>query len=225
MPSPQVVHMLEHVLDDRLPLVPMSGTAFDHLLAGGWRVLGYCLLRHNFASWDGQLVGTIPLRICLDGFSMTKSQRRTLRRHADLRVTTGPITLTPEKERLCEMHAIRFRSGGYTSMEAFLTPDSARLPVPGLEFQVFEEDRLLACSYLHVGKQSVSATYCFFDPGETKRSLGHFTMLLEMAWAQRMGKRHYYHGYCHSLPSQFDYKRRFQQLERYDWAGRFWAPF
>lgn len=217
--------MLEDVFDDRQPLVPMSGAAFDRLMASGWRVLGYCLLRHNFASWDGELVSTIPLRICLDGFEMRKSQRRTLRRHDNLRVTTGPIVLTAEKERLFDLHALRFRSGGYTPMQAFLTPDSAHLPVPGLEFQVFEDDRLLACSYVHVGRQSVSATYCFFDPEETKRSLGHFTMLLEIAWAQRMGMRYYYHGYCHDKPSQFDYKQRFQQLERYDWASKRWAPF
>jgi arginine-tRNA-protein transferase len=222
MPSPQVSQILEDVLDERMPLLPLGGNAFDQLLAKGWRVLGYCMLRHNYTVWDGQLVRTIPLRIPLNAFVFSKSQRKTLRRHADLRVEHGPIELTPEKADLFERHSTRFRSGGYTSMQTFLTPDSATMPVPGLEFRVYNKDRLLACSYVHVGDDAISATYCFFDPEETKRSLGLFTMLAEMDWARRLGKRYYYHGYCHSTPSQFDYKLNFEPLEQYDWAADRW---
>jgi arginyl-tRNA--protein-N-Asp/Glu arginylyltransferase len=223
MPSPQVSHILEDVIDERLPLSPMGPRSFDQLLAKGWRVLGYCMLRHNYTVWDRELVRTIPLRIRLDAFAFSKSQRKVMRRHSDLRVDIAPLDITPEKEFLFDRHATRFRAGGPTPMMAFLTPDSARIPVPALEFQVFDGDRLLASSILHIGKDAVSATYCFFDPDEAHRSLGTFTMLLEIDYAKRFGKRFYYHGYCHNAPSQFDYKKRFRQLEAYDWDLGVWS--
>ncbi|HNM25566.1 MAG TPA: hypothetical protein PKL15_09060, partial [Saprospiraceae bacterium] len=83
----------------------------------------------------------------------------------------------------------------------------------------------LACSYVHLGDEAMSGTYCFFEPEASRqRSLGTFTMLLELLKAREMGKHFYYHGYCYDVPSQFDYKMNFHNLESMDWKTGIWHP-
>ena len=61
-------------------------------------------------------------------------------------------------------------------------------------------------------------------PEETQRSLGILTMLLEIDFALRSGKKFYYHGYAYEGNSFYDYKKRFSGLERYDWRGN-WKSY
>ena len=62
-----------------------------------------------------------------------------------------------------------------------------------------------------------------FDPDESRRSLGVYTILLAIERARSMGQRHYYPGYASREPSPYDYKKNFAGLEEYDWRGR-WLP-
>jgi arginine-tRNA-protein transferase len=82
----------------------------------------------------------------------------------------------------------------------------------------------LACSFFHLGEKSVSGTYCFFNPHTRRYSLGALTMLLEIAKAKELGKNFYYHGYVYDVPSQFDYKLNFNNLEALDWKTGKWSP-
>ena len=216
---------LEDIIDESIELQPMEPAQFDQYLVQGWRLLGYSVIRHNFAVCRGRICRTIPLRIRLDdAFSLSKSQRQLLRRNADLNVTCNPIRLNPEKEQLFRLHTERFRDRQPLSIYSFLHPEAHEMPVTGLELCVYEAGQLIACSYLHVGETAVSGTYCFFSPTHNRRSLGSFTMFLELQLAQQMGKTHYYHGYCYDVPSAFDYKMNFNNLESMDWNSGAWAP-
>ena len=46
----------------------------------------------------------------------------------------------------------------------------------------------------------------------------------EIAKAQELGKKYYYHGYVYDVPSQFDYKLNFNNLEAMDWKTGQWRP-
>lgn len=203
----------------------MEPAEFDACLQQGWRLLGSSVIRHNFAICRSRICRTIPLRIRLDqDFTFAKSQRRILRRNTGLNVRLAPIDLTPEKEALFNLHTTRFRDRQTLTLHSFLHPLAHSIPVSGLEYSVFDGSRLVACSYFHIGKSAMSGTYCFFDPGYDRLSLGSLTMLLELELAQRMGKQFYYHGYCYDVPSQFDYKLNFNQLEALDWKSGAWKP-
>ena len=216
---------LEDIIDESLELQPLEPAQFDQYLVQGWRLLGYSVIRHNFAVCRGRICRTIPLRIRLDdAFSLSKSQRLLLRRNADLQVSCAPIHLNPEKENLFRVHTERFRDRQPLSVYSFLHPQAYEMPVTGLEFSVYDGQRLVACSYLHVGENAISGTYCFFDPAYNRRSPGSFTMLLELQLARQMGKQYYYHGYCYDVPSQFDYKLNFNNLESLDWQTGAWLP-
>jgi arginine-tRNA-protein transferase len=169
---------------------------------------------------------TVPLRIRLNGFQFSKSQRRMLRRAAELDVTYGPIQLTETKVQLFSQHAMaRFDERRPESIASFLNHNSHREPVPGMEFSVCTRTGVpLGCSFFHVGEETVSGTYCFYNPDVRRHSFGALTMLLEIAKAQELGKKYYYHGYVYDVPSQFDYKLNFNNLEALDWKTSEWHP-
>ena len=60
-----------------------------------------------------------------------------------------------------------------------------------------------------------------FDPDESRRRLGIFTMLLELEFARTRALNHYYSGYATLESSCYDYKKGFSGLSFFDW-GQGW---
>jgi leucyl-tRNA---protein transferase len=202
----------------------MSGVEFDGMMEIGWRMLGSSFIRHNVTFWDDEICKTIPLRIDLQQFQLSKSQRKVLRKNGDLFIKMAIPQLTPEKHELFHKHTNRFSQNKPESLYNFLSDYCHVLPVPGAEFIVTENEKMIACSYSHLGENCLNSTYCYFDPEFQVRSLGLFTLLIEIIYALKMEKRYYYLGYCYNVPSQFDYKKGFNGLETMDWDTLAWNP-
>lgn len=191
----------------------------DSLWANGWRHFGTHFFRYNVGFLRNELRYVLPLRVDLARFRFSKSQRRNLRHNSDLLVVIRPIDLTPEAHKLFERHRTRFEYGAPDSIFTFLSSAPAISPCEAKEICVYEEDRLLAVSYFDVGSRSVSGVYAMFDPAVAHRGLGIFTMLKEIEYASAIGRRFYYQGYAYEGESFYDYKKRFQATEVFDWAG------
>lgn len=217
---------LEDIIDESIEMQQMPPAVFDNYMATGWRLLGHAVVRHNFSVCRGKMCRTTPLRIRLDGFEFSKSQRRMLRRVNEMNVRFGPIRLTQSKAQLFAIHAARrFDERRPESISSFLNINSHREPVTGMEFLISHRNGVpMACSFIHIGEEAVSGTYCFYNPDENGHSFGTYTMLLEIAKARELGKKYYYHGYVYDVPSQFDYKLNFHNLEALDWASGIWQP-
>ncbi len=216
--------VLENVIDERAEMVHLNPEGLDRILSEGWRLLGRRFVRHNFSTWRRQLCRTIPLRVRLAQFELSKSQRQTLRRNADLRVLSAPARFDAERERLFELHRERFHEKQATTLASFIHSESPHtFPTQGRELEVRLDNELIACSFFHLGLKSVSGTYCVFDPRHSRRSLGTLTMLLELLIAKEMGMEFYYHGYTHDIPSQFDYKLNVNGLEFMNWDTGEWS--
>jgi leucyl-tRNA---protein transferase len=202
--------------------VQMSGAEFDGMMEIGWRMLGSSFIRHNVTFWDDEICKTVPLRINLQKFQLSKSQRKVLRKNGDLDISLAVPKLTPEKHELFHKHTARFNQNKPESLYSFLSDYCHVLPVPGAEIVVSENENLIACSYSHVGENCLNSTYCYFDPAHQARSLGLLTLLVEIIYAIKMNKKYYYLGYCYNIPSQFDYKKKFNGLEVMDWETLKW---
>ena len=213
------------IIHDRRPLETLAPEVFDRYMEKGWRILGYSILRHSAVLYQDEVVLTIPLRIRLDGFSFSKSQQKLLAANKKrFRTVLKPITVNDEKNDIFLRHCMRFRSGNhYHHLNTFITEESYKLPVEGLEIEIYDENQLIACSFFHLGQQSFCGTYCFFEPEYQKFSLGNYTMLLELEMAMELDKAFYYSGYVHHKPSQFDYKLNFNNLEKYSWTRAEWT--
>ena len=196
----------------------------DALLEDGWRHFGEHFFRYNIGFHENQLRLVLPLRVRLANYTQSKSQRRVIRKNQDLQTIIRPIEITPEKEILFEAHKRRFDHGVPDSIYDFLSRSPAAVPCEALEVCVYANQKLLAASFFDVGATTISAVYAMFDPRETTRSLGIYTMLLTIDYATGNGKTFYYPGYAYTGNSFYDYKKRFSALEFFDWDEN-WEPF
>ncbi len=196
----------------------------DLLLEDGWRHFGIYFFRYNFGFYDNEIRGVLPLRIRLADFHFTKSQRRIFRKNQDLQIVIRPAEITAEKEDLFDRHKSRFKRDIPDSIYYFLSRNPANTPGETLEICVYHAEELLAASFFDVGSRTVSSIYAIFAPEEASRSLGIFTLLLEIDWAKKHGKDLLYLGYAYEGNSFYDYKKRFSALETFDWDGE-WESF
>jgi arginine-tRNA-protein transferase len=211
--------MLEglQLINDEFHAASVKPETYDTLLADAWRHFGNHFFRYNLGIYENEIRRVIPLRIRLDDLALSKSQRRVLRKNADLETVISSTNLTPEIHDLFQRHKRRFKGGVPDSIYDFLSRDAANVPTDGFEITVRREGKLLAASFFDVGANSVSAIYGCFDPDEFSRSLGIFTMLKVMEHCIATDKTFYYHGYAYEGNSYYDYKKRFSGLEQYDW--------
>jgi arginine-tRNA-protein transferase len=197
----------------------------DWLLAHGWRHFGVYFYRYSQDHFGGQTRNVRPVRVALDDFRLSKTQRRVWRKNADLRAVIRPAAIDEAKIAMFERHKARFTHNVPHSLYDFLSDAPASVPGDGRECCVYDGDTLLAASFFDVGAESVSAVYAMFEPAASARSLGLYTMLCEIEFARAHGKRFYYQGYCHDTPSFYDYKKRFSGLQYYDWTTELWMTW
>jgi arginine-tRNA-protein transferase len=213
-----------HYVEQYIAMQSFKPDMFDLLCADGWTYWADLLFRRNYWEWRGQPCRVILLRIDLRGFTFSKSQRKCLRRNADLQMVRRPIRVRAMHERLFRRHAVRFKYNRPMSIYGFFSHFSNMMPCQGEQLELFNKRRrMIACSFFHLGAQSVAGNYCIHDPLEAQRSLGTFTMLKEIELAMAEGYRYYYPGFVYDVPSEFDYKLNFNNLEYFDWWGN-WYP-
>lgn len=196
----------------------------DHLLAEGWRHFGKHFFRYNVGFYKDELRLVLPLRVRVGSFRMSKSQRRVWSRNSGRKTIIRPAFIDDQKHALFERHVERFAHGKPESIYAFLDIDVGTTPCRTVECAVYDSDRLAAVSFLDIGEDSVSSIYAMFEPEYSKSSLGIYTMLLELDFAQTERKAFYYQGYAYEGDSFYDYKKQFAATEVFDWHN-FWRPF
>lgn len=196
----------------------------DLLLAEAWRHFGTYFFRYNLGFYGEDIRRVEPLRIRIADFHLSKSQRRVLRRNADLDCKIRPIEITEESENLFHSHKVRFASDVPRSIYDFLSDEPATIPSDTSELAVYLDGKLVAVSYFDEGVNSTSGIYAAFDPEHSNRRLGIFTMLKEIEYSRETNREYYYPGFAYEGSSFYDYKKRFSALEVFDWNGD-WKPF
>ena len=201
----------------------VSRERMDELWSEGWRHFGSRFFRYSLMWQEERWKRVLNLRVPLQDWSPSKSQRRTLRRNQDLTVEFGPAEPGEEEEKLFQRHKKRFRENVPESLGDFLGDEPNGVPVPCLQVSVRKEGVLVAVSFLDLGFFSCSSIYGVFEPEESSRRLGIFTMLLEMNYARKAGLDFYYLGYVCVESSPYDYKKEVKPAWVWDWKE--WQPF
>lgn len=212
-------------IDDAFIADSVSAEFMDALWAAGWRHFGRYFFRYSTQpdTQDGTQTIT-PLRIDLASCVFTKSQRRVLRKNADLRWEITPARLDDELRAMFVRHRQRFTHNIPDALENFLGEDPASGPCECRMVRVFDDQRLIAASFFDVGHEAASSVYGLFEPAESKRSLGILTMLLEIEHCREAGLRRLYPGYATHEPSAYDYKKQFRSTAMLDWSTGEWLP-
>lgn len=191
----------------RAPLEPVTPEAFDQFLEQGDRRSGRMLYRTQCPS----CTACHPLRVPIAGFVPSKSQRRVLRRNADVKLEVHPPSASPRKLELYNRHKLErglSRSGeplGANGYRAWLVESCVRT----MEVHYLVEGRLIAVSILDFGRTSVSSVYHYFDPDEEKRSIGVYSVLRELELCKKNGYVWYYLGFHVQGCSHLEYKAQY----------------
>ena len=156
----------------------------------------------------------LPLRVPVNSFAPSKSQRRARTRNADVTVTEVDPAPTDEKYDLYRRYVTEWHTGTMDSdregFERFLY-DS---PVRTREFEYRDAaGRLLAVGLADVCGKSFSSVYLYFDPAEQRRGLGTYAVLWELDHCRRAGVAFYYFGYWVRDCPAMTYKAKFRPCE------------
>ena len=159
----------------------------------------------------------IPLRVLVERFQPSKSQRRVLRKNADVRIELGYPAVDAERLALHQaFHAERTARVGWKAET--IDADGYRRTfienvVPTLELRYRVEGRLAAVAYVDRSPEALNSIYCFYHPDFAGRSLGTFDVLTEIEIARRLGLGHLYLGYLVEGCRSMAYKGRFRPAE------------
>jgi len=209
------------IINERKILTEVSAEGMDAAWSDGWRHFGKDFYRDSISLMNGQLNRFTPLRLVLDQWSPSKSERRTLRRGEDLVCQWTEPSIRKEERKLFQKHKKRFTENVPDRLENFLGDTFKQYPCECRQLKVYEildgTQHLIATSYLDIGKDGVSSVYAIFNPDYEHLRLGIFTMLVEMQYAKSLGKKYYYSGYATIEPSNYDYKKKFRPQEFYNW--------
>lgn len=211
-------------LDDGFICDAVPAEAMDALWAAGWRHFGRYFFRYSRQeSSSGAVQKVTPLRVRLRAWVPTKSQRRVLKRNADLRVEVVPVRLDDALRAMFERHRSRFRENVPEALETFLGAAPEAGPCICRMLRVLEGERLLAVSFMDVGQAAGSSVYAMFEPEASWRSLGIYTLLQEIAFCREAGFEYLYPGYATEESSAYDYKKQFRATEWLDFDTGDWC--
>ncbi|TNE90237.1 MAG: arginyltransferase [Deltaproteobacteria bacterium] len=199
----------------------LTPTETDARLANAERRVGHALYRTACPTCSA----CKGIRIPVNDFRPSKSQRRVARRLADLRVEIGPPTYTDEKLALFNRH--KRERGLHDTDEPEMTPVGyvgwlVHSCMSTMEMSYYRGDQLVGVGILDVGRHSASSVYFYFDPDPdfARLSPGVFSVLQEIAFCQETGRDYLYLGLwvrdCPQLAYKADYAPH-ERLEDGDW--------
>ena len=203
----------------------VPSAVMDRVWAEGWRHFGTSFFRYEKtqgSSGDWQHV--LPLRVKLEQFRFSDSQKRVTRRNAHLECLIRDAFIDDEKNALFELHKLRFTENIPESLETFLHPQPARIPCITKEICLYQDGRLIGAHFLDLGETATSSVCSIYDPNESKHSLGIYLIVCSIKFSCEHGMTHYYPGYAYREPSTYDYKKKLGSLEVFDWRGN-WLEF
>jgi len=186
-------------------------SAYESLLLLGWRRSGDLLYRYHCSGCSS----CIPIRISVSRLFQGKRMKNLLRRNSDIRVSIKEPNFNEEYYNLYEKYIrVRHSTTEYSGMEcmnSFLSLLNA--PITVLSEYRDLSGKLCALGFLDVLPSGLSSVYFAFDPDESRRSLGSFSVYAESSIARTMGKTNYYLGFWVPHASRMDYKADFHPFE------------
>jgi len=214
------------------PYLPVNAELYGQLSGQGFRRSG----NHIYRPQCPHCQACIPIRIPVDHFQPDRRQRRIWKLNQDLRVEVSTDIASGECYRLYERYINERHSDGdmfppdRKQFEAFLaTPffgkQEGDLPVLDetsqitvyLEFRLAHE--LKAVAVTDITPVGLSAVYTFFDPADSSRSLGVFSVLFQIELAKKLALPHLYLGYWIKSAKKMSYKTNYQPYELHQ-AGK-----
>jgi arginine-tRNA-protein transferase len=204
-------------LDGRTAVLPLrwypqdvDPDTFDEMLSHADRRIG----RHMYRPRCPSCTECKGIRIPVEDFAPRRSQRKVWNRNKDLRVTVGPPVVDKTRLDLFNRHKLERDLASRTTSDREYAGWLVRSCVRTVETRYWAGDKLVGVGIVDVGRTSASSVYFYFDPDESKRSLGVFSVMAEVRWAKQLGLNWYYLGLYVKGCGHLNYKAHYEPHER-----------
>ncbi len=155
-------------------------------------------------------------RVPVASFSMNSRQKKAWKRNQDLTMKIVPTDQASMLHyQLYERYIIERHADGdmfppsYDQFEKFLVHSCSN----SFFIELWKDDRLISVSTCDVLDDGVSAVYTFFDPDESRRSLGVYAVLKQIEYVQSLNQSYIYLGYWVPHSNKMNYKSQYAPFE------------
>ena len=162
------------------------------------------------------------LRIDVDNFKPSKSQRKSINRNKNTTYVIQTPTVTKEHVDLYnKYHAWRSKKSGWkehsdiTRMEYYENFAEGAFDF-GKEVLYYIDNKLVGVDLIDITNDGISSIYFYYDPDYERNSLGVFSLIKQIEFAKVLSKKWIYLGYWVDGCRSFEYKAKFKPLEILD---------
>lgn len=200
----------------------VSAETYSRMVQNGFRRSGL----YTYRPYCDHCEECVPVRIEVDPFAPTRSQKRAATRLGRLRVEIQPLRFEPDHYALYLAYQKSRHAGGGMDQDdknqyrQFMLQSNV-----DSQFVVFTEDdpisgqsHLKMISLMDVIEDGLSAVYTFFDPSD-KSGLGTCSIMWMIAHAKQLGLPYVYLGYWIEQSVKMNYKANFLPQQRLHQGG------
>ena len=193
------------------PKTPASIEVYEQLTKLNFRRSGKHLYRPHCSNCQACKACRIPV----NQFQISRRFRRILNKNQDLELKVYTAEYREEDFSLFERYIKARHADGdmfppsINTYRDFLTNDSDY----SYHLRYFFHDQLIAVAVTDILLSGQSAIYTFFDPDFSHRSLGNFSILMQISLAQKLKLPYVYLGYWIENCDKMNYKTQFQPLD------------
>lgn len=193
-----------------------SREEFNVFLAAGWRRFGYFFFRPSCSPCRE----CRPIRVLVDRFQPTKSQRRVIRKNQSTEVVYRGLKYSDEIYEIYKEHS-RDRFNQDSTKEHFMQSFYSDA-VPALQTEYFRDKQLVGLGFLDLASEALSSVYFIYKSAFQHLSPGNYGVIREIELAGSLELKYYYLGYYIRNNHSMAYKNRFQPYELYNWETETW---
>jgi len=189
----------------------------DILLSQGWRKFGAYFFRPNCNNCHD----CIPIRVCVNEFMPSKSQRRALKKTSEISVVFKDLEFRDEIFDIYCDHSLKRFGKIESDLEDFLTSFYSQT-CPSLQSEFYLNDELIAVGFLDYGDASLSSVYFIYKDSHAYLNPGTVSIIKEIEFAKENNFHHYYLGYWIEKNHSMAYKNNFFPNEKFNWQNKAW---
>lgn len=186
----------------------------EALILRGWRRFGSMYFRPVCSECSA----CESLKIDVENYVFSKSERRILRKNSHLQTFIRPPSMSGEHlDLFYRYHAYKHKTRNWDAPK--IDPKNYQSSFVnghgdfGYEILYFENEKLIAVDLIDILDEGISSLYCYYDPHAKHLSLGKFTLLEQISLAKRLGLKWLYLGYYVQGCQSLEYKATYTPLK------------